>query len=80
MTAQDWVLIVGAIAAATVSILGAVGALWVKVHSYDQKVNGRMTDLLSLTARSSEAVGRLSAAVQAPRVQSDGPTQTPTTT
>jgi hypothetical protein len=79
VTAQDWVLIVGAIAAATVSILGAVGALWVKVHSYDQKVNGRMSELLAVTRTAADARGRLTADDPPTRVQSDGPAPPPTT-
>jgi len=58
MTVDDWVKIIGAIAAAAGVILGAISALWVKVHSYRQEVNGRMDQLLELTHTSSLAEGK----------------------
>jgi glucokinase len=59
MTSQDFATIIGATAAAVALVLGAIGALYVKVHSVGEAVNGRMTELLELTRQSSRAQGRL---------------------
>jgi hypothetical protein len=79
MTSQDWVLIIGAAAAATVSILGAVAALWAKVHSLDQHVTGQVAQLADLTRASTEATALLTASDPPTRVQSVGPVPPPTT-
>ena len=59
MSADDWVKVIGALAGATVIVLGAIGALYVKVHAYEQRVNGRLGELLELTRSSAKAEGRL---------------------
>jgi len=59
MTGDDWVKIIGAIAAAAVLIIGAIGAIYMQVRSLRDRVNGRLDQLLELTAHSSEARGRL---------------------
>lgn len=59
MGADDWVKIISAAAGGTVVILGAIGALWVKLHAYRQEVNGRLGELLELTRSSAKAEGRL---------------------
>ena len=71
MTADDWVKIIGACSAAFVVILGAIGALAVKLENYSKQVNGRMDQLLDLTATSSvaqgRAMGRVDEELEAPR-------------
>jgi hypothetical protein len=59
VTSQDWVAIIGAIAAGFVLVLTAVGALYQRIHQYQERVDGRMTELLDLTRQSSRAEGRL---------------------
>ena len=59
MTAQEWVAIIGALAGAVALILGAVGALWVRIHGYQQTIDGRMSELMELTRTSARAEGRL---------------------
>lgn len=66
MTVDDWVKIISAMAAAAAVILGAIGALWVKVHSYRQEVNGRMDQLLELTHTSSLAEGKAFRSIEHP--------------
>jgi allantoicase len=58
VTSQDWVAIIGAIAAGVAMILAAIGALWVRVHGYQQQIDGRMTELLAITRKSAMAEGR----------------------
>jgi len=58
LSGQDWVNIIAAVAAATVAIMSAIGVLWVKVHSYQAQVNGRMDQLLELTRTSARAAGK----------------------
>ena len=57
MQADDWVKVITAVAGALVVILGAIGALWAKVHAVGATVNGRMTELLELTRKASKAEG-----------------------
>jgi len=59
VTADDWVKIIGAIAGAVVLVVGAIGAVYVQLAKLREQVNGRLTQLLELTERSSEARGRL---------------------
>jgi hypothetical protein len=59
MTSQDWVQIIGAIAAGLAVVLAAIGALYARIHGYQERVDGRMTELLELTRHSSRAEGRL---------------------
>jgi hypothetical protein len=59
MSGQEWVAIIGAIGAALVLILGAIGALYQRVHAYHTEVNGRMSQLLELTKTAGQAEGRL---------------------
>jgi hypothetical protein len=58
MTADDWVKLIGAGAAATVMVLGAIGALWAKIHAYSVAVDGRMSELLSATRSAATAEGK----------------------
>jgi hypothetical protein len=64
MTADDWVKIISAIASGLVLILGAIAALWLKVHGYRSEVNGRMDQLLELTRSSAIAQGRLAHSIE----------------
>lgn len=59
MTSQDWVAIIGAVAAGVVMILAAIGALYARIHGYQQQIDGRMSELLALTRTASRAEGRL---------------------
>lgn len=59
MTSDDLVKVIGAVAASLAIVLGAVGTLWAKVHEYRAEVNGKMQQLIELTAVSSRAEGRL---------------------
>jgi hypothetical protein len=59
VTSDDWVKIIGAVGTSAVIILGAIGALWAKVHGYRGEVNGRMDELLTLTRSSAIAEGKL---------------------
>jgi len=65
MSTNDTVALIGAVASAVAVILGAIGALWVKIHGVEMSVNGRMTELLELTRSSSRAEGALGAAPSA---------------
>lgn len=62
MPASDIISLIGAVAAASVAVLGAIGALYVKMHGVERTVNGRMTELLALTRSSAKAEGALGAA------------------
>jgi len=52
VTAQDWVIIIGAVAAAIVTVLGAIGALYAKIDTHDHLMRDRLEKLLALTAES----------------------------
>lgn len=73
MNSDDWVKIIGAIGSALVLVLGAVGVLYAKVHQYSERVNGRLSELLELTRKSSRAEGKLEA--DPPTIRSSGPTE-----
>lgn len=53
MTAQDCVSIIGAIAAAQVTTLGAIVALWVKLHSLESTA-AQLVSTSSATAKTTE--------------------------
>jgi predicted component of type VI protein secretion system len=57
VTAQDLALVIGALASGLALVLGAIGALWVKLHSYQSQVDGRMAELLSLIKPAAPAQG-----------------------
>jgi len=59
MSADEAAKLIGAVAAAVVVVLGAIGALYVKIHSVGVQVNGRMTELLELTRKAAYARGQL---------------------
>jgi hypothetical protein len=59
VSADDWVKIIGALASASVVLIGAMGALYVKIEQIHRVVNSRMTELLDLTRRSARAQGQL---------------------
>jgi len=61
VSADDWVKLIGATAGAVALIAGALGAVWVKIANVGRRVDGRMDELLELTAKSSLAEGRLAA-------------------
>jgi len=61
VSADDLVKVIAALAAGMVAVLGGVGALWQKIHGLEEKVNGRLTELLELTRKASRAEGRLDA-------------------
>jgi len=73
VTPDDWVKVIGAIAAGVAVVLGAIGALWRTVHTYRSEINGRMDEFLALTREASEARGRLSVRDDPGRLQSGGP-------
>jgi putative effector of murein hydrolase LrgA (UPF0299 family) len=45
MTSQDWVAIIGAIAAGLALVLGAIGALWRQIHQEHTQLNRRMSEI-----------------------------------
>jgi hypothetical protein len=71
MTADDWVKLIGAAAGGLVVVLGAIGALYVKIHQVGTAVNGRLSQLLSVTSAAAKAEGML-------EVQSGTPAETAT--
>lgn len=58
MSAQDISIIIGALAAGIAVVLGAIGALWVKLHGYQTEVNGRMDQLLEETRNAARLQGK----------------------
>lgn len=61
VTAQDWVVIIGAMATATVAIIGAVGTVLAEVRKNGRAINGRMTELLETSRTAARAQGKLEA-------------------
>jgi hypothetical protein len=59
VTVDDQVRLIAAIAAGIVTILGALGSLYLQLHRYQQRVDGRLTELLELTRSSAKAEGKL---------------------
>lgn len=59
LTAEDVAKIVGALAGGLVVVLGAIGALYVKVRQYHSQVNGKLSEFLALTGEASHSAGQL---------------------
>ena len=59
MSGDDWVRIIGAIAAGIVLILGALAAVFQQIRATHSLVNSRMDELLMLTRTSGHAEGML---------------------
>lgn len=59
MNADDWVKIIGAVAAGLAITLTAIGALYVQIAKTHRLVNSRMSELLELTRTASRAEGQL---------------------
>jgi hypothetical protein len=62
LTAQDWVIIIGAIATATVAIIGAIGTLLQEARATRKAIDGRMTELVEATRAGALAQGKLEGA------------------
>ena len=61
MTAQDWVIIIGAMATATVAIIGAIGTVLSEARATRKAIDGRMSELIGVTRNQALAEGKLSA-------------------
>jgi hypothetical protein len=61
MNAQDWAIVITAAAAAVATVLGAIGALWAKVDAHQRQIDGRLDQLLAVTASAARAAGKLDA-------------------
>lgn len=70
MSADDLVKLISAIAGAVVIVLAAIGALWQKVHEYQENVNGRLGELLAVTRTSARQEGVLAAHPEIPVTES----------
>jgi hypothetical protein len=69
MSGEDWVRIIGAVGAASVLIIAALGAVLAQVRATHNLVNGRLTQLLELTRSSSFAAGKLNITDEPPTSQ-----------
>lgn len=73
ITPEQFVAILGSIAAAIV----AIGGVYVQVHQLHTKVNGRLTELLELTRTAALAKGKLEGPDPAPAGIQPPPANTP---
>jgi hypothetical protein len=59
MTADDWVKVIGAIAAGVVFIIGAVARNYMAIKELSRRVDGRLDELVASSRREGHAEGML---------------------